>query len=64
MIYVAFGNVPVVVALFLGIKSAVLVIVIEALLRIGRRALEAGRALGDRGTRLHRDLLLRAALSR
>jgi chromate transporter len=39
MIYAAFGNVPVVAALFLGIKSAVLVIVVEALLRIGRRAL-------------------------
>ena len=41
-IYVAFGNLPLVVALFLGIKSAVLVIVIEALLRIGRRALKGG----------------------
>ncbi len=39
-VYVAFGNLPLVVALFLGIKSAVLVIVIEALLRIGRRALK------------------------
>src|SRR5579871_1407379 len=39
-IYVAFGNLPFVVALFLGIKSAVLVIVVEALLRIGRRALK------------------------
>ena len=38
--YVAFGNLPVVEALFLGIKSAVLVIVVEALLRIGRRALK------------------------
>ena len=40
MIYAAFGNVPIVAALFLGIKSAVLVIVIEALLRISRRALK------------------------
>src|SRR5258706_1571388 len=39
-IYVAFGNLPVVTALFLGIKSAILVIVVEALLRIGRRALK------------------------
>src|SRR5262249_24583533 len=38
-IYVSFGNLPTVMALFLGIKSAVLVIVVEALLRIGRRAL-------------------------
>ena len=40
MIYAAYGNLPVVAALFLGIKSAVLVIVIEALLRIARRALK------------------------
>ncbi len=40
MIYAAFGNVPLVEALFFGIKAAVLVIVIEALLRIARRALK------------------------
>ncbi|MGE0231635.1 MAG: chromate efflux transporter [Flavobacteriaceae bacterium] len=40
-IYAAFGAVPLVEALFLGIKAAVLVIVIEALLRISRRALKA-----------------------
>lgn len=40
MIYAAFGNVPMVEAIFFGIKSAVLVIVIEALLRIAKRALK------------------------
>jgi len=40
MIYAAFGSVPVVEAIFFGIKAAVLVIVIEALLRIARRALK------------------------
>ncbi len=40
MIYAAFGNVPVVEAIFFGIKAAVLVIVIEALLRISKRALK------------------------
>ncbi len=40
MIYAAFGNVPTIEALFLGIKAAVLVIVIEALLRIAKRALK------------------------
>ncbi len=40
MIYAAFGNVPAIEALFLGIKAAVLVIVIEALLRIAKRALK------------------------
>lgn len=39
IIYAYFGNVPLVDALFLGIKAAVLVIVIEALLRISKRAL-------------------------
>ncbi len=39
-IYAAFGKVPLVEALFLGVKSAVLVIVVEALLRIARRALK------------------------
>jgi chromate transporter len=42
MVYAAFGNVPLVEALFFGIKAAVLVIVVEALLRIARRALTLG----------------------
>ncbi len=40
MIYAAFGNVPAIEAIFFGIKAAVLVIVVEALLRIARRALK------------------------
>lgn len=40
MIYAAFGSVPFVDAVFFGIKSAVLVIVVEALIRIARRALK------------------------
>ena len=39
-IYSAFGNVPFVEAIFFGIKAAVLVIVIEALVRISKRALQ------------------------
>ncbi|NND48821.1 MAG: chromate transporter, partial [Rhizobiales bacterium] len=39
MIYALLGHVPVIEALFVGIKAAVLVIVIDALLRIARRAL-------------------------
>lgn len=39
MVYAYVGNVPLVDALFLGIKAAVLVIVIEALVRIAKRAL-------------------------
>src|SRR5260370_17806468 len=39
-VYAAFGNVPVVAALFFGLKAAVLAIVLEAVLRIGKRALK------------------------
>src|SRR5262247_2830957 len=39
-IYAAFGNVPIVVALFFGLKAAVLAIVLEAVFRIGKRALK------------------------
>ena len=42
MIYAAYGNVPVIEAIFFGIKAAVLVIVVEALLRISKRALKGG----------------------
>ncbi len=40
LIYVAFGDVPLIAALFFGLKCAVLVLVVEALLRISRRALK------------------------
>lgn len=39
MIYSSFGTVPLVEALFYGIKAAVLVIVVEALLRVAKKAL-------------------------
>ncbi len=39
-IYAMFGQVPFVEALFFGLKCAVLVLVLEALLRIGKRALK------------------------
>jgi chromate transporter len=38
-IYVLFGKVPAIEGLFFGLKAAVLVIVVEAVLRVGRRAL-------------------------
>ena len=41
MLYMAGGHLPLVAALFLGIKGAVLVIVMEALLRVGKRALHS-----------------------
>ncbi len=41
MLYAVGGDLPLVAALFLGIKGAVLVIVIEALLRVANRALHS-----------------------
>jgi len=38
-IYVSYGDVPLMHAIFLGIKAAVLVIVIEALIKVSKRAL-------------------------
>jgi chromate transporter len=40
MLYVAFGASPPAAALFVGVKAAVLAIVLEALIRVGRRALK------------------------
>jgi chromate transporter len=39
-VYAAFGHVPLVVALFFGLKAAVLAIVLEAVFRIGKRAMK------------------------
>ncbi len=39
IVYALFGKVPLVEAIFFGIKAAVLVIVVEALLRVAKRAL-------------------------
>ena len=41
MLYMAVGHLPVMAALFLGIKGAVLIIVLEALLRVSKRALHS-----------------------
>ena len=38
-LYAAYGNVPLVQALFLGIKAAVIVIVLQALVKVSKRAL-------------------------
>jgi chromate transporter len=39
-VYAAYGKVPVIAALFFGLKAAVLAIVLEAVVRVGRRALK------------------------
>ncbi|MFZ0602934.1 MAG: chromate efflux transporter [Roseiarcus sp.] len=44
LIYATLGTVPVITALFYGLKSAVLLLVVEAVLRIGRRALKGRTA--------------------
>lgn len=41
-VYASFGQVPWVTAVFFGLKAAVLAIVLEALIRIGKRALRNG----------------------
>lgn len=43
LLYASFGTLPLVQAAFLGIKAAVVIIVIEAILKVGKRALK-GRA--------------------
>jgi chromate transporter len=40
MLYAAFGKLPIAEALFVGVKAAVLAIVVEALLRVARRSLK------------------------
>jgi chromate transporter len=39
-VYAGWGNVPIIVALFFGLKAAVLAIVLEAVFRIGKRSLK------------------------
>jgi chromate transporter len=45
-LYVTIGNLPLVNALFLGVKACVVMIVVEALLRVSRRALKGPVAIG------------------
>ena len=59
-IYALFGNVGVVQALFFGLKAAVLAIVLEAVARIGRRALRNNVMIGACGGSLRCALLLPA----
>ena len=43
MVYAAFGKLPMAEAIFLGVKAAVLAIVVEALLRVARARIEGHR---------------------
>ena len=44
-VYVAFSDMPLIEAGFLGIKAAVLVVVIDAVIKIGKRAITSGHML-------------------
>jgi chromate transporter len=44
LVYATLGTVPVIAAVFFGLKSAVLLLVVEAVMRIGRRALKGNVA--------------------
>jgi chromate transporter len=44
LIYAAFGQVPLIAALFTGVQAAVIAIVIEALIRVSKRALKSREA--------------------
>lgn len=46
LVYAAFGTVPLVAAVFFGLKAAVLAIVLQAVVRLGSKALKNGAALG------------------
>jgi len=46
LVYALLGDVPIIAAIFLGLKCAVLVLVVEALLRVARRALKGAVAWG------------------
>ena len=41
MVYALFGDTPALDAIFLGVKAAILVVVVEALLRVAKRALKS-----------------------
>ena len=64
-VYAVFQDTPALVRrLFFGLKAAVLAVVVEAVLRVGRRALKNRVMVGARGRGLRRDLLLRRCRSR
>ena len=62
--YAHFGSVPVAEALFLGVKAAVLAIVIEALLRVAKQGTASHGRLGHRRRCLCRHLLSGSPVSR
>lgn len=49
-VYALYGQVPLVAAIFFGLKAAVLAVVVEAVLRIGRKALKTRSMVAIAGT--------------
>ena len=62
MLYAGLGKLPVAEALFVGVKAAVLAIVVEALLRVGQAGAEGHVRLADRDGGLRRHLLPQGAV--
>ena len=62
-VYAAYGNVPVIVALFFGLKAAVLAIVLEAVFRDRQARAQEQRDAGARRGRLRRHLLFQRSVS-
>ena len=63
-VYAGCGNVPIIAALFFGLKAAVLAIVIEAVVRIGRRSLKNQALIGLAAAAFIAHLLFQRALPR
>ena len=63
-IYALFQDTPALETLFFGLKAAVLAVVVEAVLRVGKRALKNRAMVALAAAGLRRDLLPRACRSR
>ena len=62
-IYAAYGDVPLVAGMLFGLKAAVLAIIVQALLRVARRALKGRAALAVAGAAFLMLAMSRTAVS-
>ena len=63
IIYMTLGHVPLIAGIFLGLKAAVMALVVEAVLRVGRRALRSGMAAFGCERRVPGAVRVRVAVS-